>query len=54
MAGILCIQIDSEFGNKEVNKKKIEKILDENSQHKLDLVLFPEFFFNKYSLQKFS
>lgn len=53
MAGILCIQIDSEFGNKEVNKKKIEKILDENSQHKLDLVLFPEFFSTSTAYRNF-
>lgn len=44
MVGILGIQINSLLNEKEENLSKIEYYLDINSDRKLDLVLFPEFF----------
>lgn len=44
MAGILTIQLKSTIGNKEVNLKKVEHYIKNNSDKKLDLVVLPEFF----------
>ena len=44
MTGILSIQFNPKIGDKEFNLKKIEDFIYQNSEKKLDLVLFPEFF----------
>lgn len=52
MAGILGIQINSLFNDKKKNLSKIEYYLDINSDRKLDLVLFPEFFSTNIAFEK--
>ena len=44
MSGILNIQIKSELGNKKANLEKVENIIKNNSDKKLDLIVMPEFF----------
>jgi nitrilase len=44
MAGILNIQINSLMNKKEENLNKVQKLLNEHANKKLDLVIFPEFF----------
>ncbi|MBE7708427.1 MAG: carbon-nitrogen hydrolase family protein [Cyanobacteria bacterium SIG27] len=44
MTGILSIQFNPKIRDKEFNLKKIEDFIYQNSEKKLDLVLFPEFF----------
>lgn len=52
MAGILNIQINSVMGDKEKNLEKIESQLIQNSDKKLDLVIFPEFFSTNIAYDK--
>ena len=44
MTGILSIQFNPKIGDKEFNLIKVEEFISQNSDKKLDLVLFPEFF----------
>lgn len=44
MAGIVSIQINSVLKNKTENFNKIEKLLNQNINNKIDLIIFPEFF----------
>lgn len=44
MAGILNIQLKPVLGNKDVNLRKVEHFISQNSDKKLDLVVLPEFF----------
>ncbi|MBR1754058.1 carbon-nitrogen hydrolase family protein [bacterium] len=51
MAGILCVQINSEQGDKSENLKKTDLLMEQSSNKKLDLVLFPEFFSTSIAYQ---
>lgn len=44
LAGVLSIQIHSEIGDKSHNINKVEQILQQYKDYKLDLVVLPEFF----------
>ncbi|MSN96386.1 hypothetical protein F1B92_04185 [Campylobacter sp. FMV-PI01] len=44
MAGVLSIQINSVVGDKEANLSKVDNLIKQNSDKKLDLVVLPEFF----------
>ena len=44
MAGILSIQFNPKLSDKEYNLNKIEQLILKNSDKKLDLIVFPEFF----------
>lgn len=44
MTGILSIQFNPKIGDKEFNLIKVEEFISQNSDKKLDLVFFPEFF----------
>lgn len=54
MAGILNIQIKPKIGDKDNNLKRVEHFIKINSDKKLDLVVFPEFFSTGVNNKAFS
>lgn len=53
MVGILNIQLKSTIGNKELNLKKAESYIKQNSDKKTDLVVLPEFFSTGVDYEQF-
>lgn len=43
-AGVLCVQYNPILGDKKSNLEKVEEIINDNCDNKLDLVVLPEFF----------
>lgn len=53
MTGILTIQLKPTIRDKEINLKKVEHFIKKNSDKKLDLVVFPEFFSTGVDFESF-